>query len=602
MKVITKWGYEVDHAMTIVGYDDEIRYDFNGDGLYTNDIDINHDNIIDMRDWEIGGLIVANSWGDSWGNFGKCYMMYKLLAESNNFGGIWNNTVYGIKVRTDYSPFLTYKITIKHNSRQQIRITAGSSPDINAIKPSFTMSFPIFNYQGGNLNMPGGSNNSGQTIEIGLDVTPLLSNLQNNQAAKFFLMVDENDPDGKGLGEIVSFSAISYTNGVDETLCSKKNIVLNNNSRTMLSIIKSVSFNPISITSNQLPTTSANIPYSQQLSAIGGTNPYKWNLKIDYSEQTLHSNFPEVKDHSLSFNNNDDGVAEVPLGFPFMFYGKYYDKVYVSTDGSILFDNEFKYVRTYDNLKANKAITVFGADLQIYDGDGVWYEGDQYQTTFYWNVSEFEKPGSNIKAAITIFANGSIYFYYGEGITNDITLIAGVSNGDNLNFTIESNTSSNEIPKKNRIKFITTDFPIGMQLDENGLFNGTPIVNNRTYNLKFIVYDYNNISNEKTIPFIVGHNEVSDEDISLNYFPNPFTDYIIFSAYNITNEEKRITIDIFNSRGVLLRNICNNVLLSKNIDLIWNGIDNNDNQVNSGIYFARIKINNTIKYKKIIML
>ena len=48
--------------MTIVGYDDAVKLDFNGDGQFTNDIDINGDFIVDMNDWEIGALIVVNSW------------------------------------------------------------------------------------------------------------------------------------------------------------------------------------------------------------------------------------------------------------------------------------------------------------------------------------------------------------------------------------------------------------------------------------------------------------------------------------------------------------------------------------------------------------
>ena len=33
--------------MTIVGYNDSIRFDYNGDGKYTNDVDQNEDGIID---------------------------------------------------------------------------------------------------------------------------------------------------------------------------------------------------------------------------------------------------------------------------------------------------------------------------------------------------------------------------------------------------------------------------------------------------------------------------------------------------------------------------------------------------------------------------
>ncbi|MCK4678517.1 MAG: hypothetical protein KAT48_10330 [Bacteroidales bacterium] len=54
-------GSPFNHAMTFVGYNDSIKYDYNDDERFTNDIDINGDNIIDIRDWEIGALKIVNS-------------------------------------------------------------------------------------------------------------------------------------------------------------------------------------------------------------------------------------------------------------------------------------------------------------------------------------------------------------------------------------------------------------------------------------------------------------------------------------------------------------------------------------------------------------
>ena len=49
----------VGHALTVIGYDDEIGVDLNNDGEITNDIDINGDDVVDMGDWEMGALILA---------------------------------------------------------------------------------------------------------------------------------------------------------------------------------------------------------------------------------------------------------------------------------------------------------------------------------------------------------------------------------------------------------------------------------------------------------------------------------------------------------------------------------------------------------------
>ena len=63
--VMTEWCGDPVHGMTIVGYNDSIRYDYNEDGKFTNDIDLNDDGIINMKDWEVGALKFANSYGIS---------------------------------------------------------------------------------------------------------------------------------------------------------------------------------------------------------------------------------------------------------------------------------------------------------------------------------------------------------------------------------------------------------------------------------------------------------------------------------------------------------------------------------------------------------
>ena len=241
MDLITGWGTEVNHAMTFVGYNDSIRYDFNGDEQYTNDIDITGDGIVDMRDWEIGGIIVVNSWGLSWGNSGRSYMMYRLLAEEVANGGIWSNMVHGIKVKETYSPILTMKVTLEHNSREKIKISAGVSTDLNATEPEFIKEFPLFDYQGGDYYMQGGNSlEANKTIEFGLEITPLLSYIEDGAEAKFFLQVNESDASSVGTGQVISFSVVDYSDGEDETVSEQTNIAINDNSVTYLSLQKTI--------------------------------------------------------------------------------------------------------------------------------------------------------------------------------------------------------------------------------------------------------------------------------------------------------------------------------------------------------------------------
>jgi hypothetical protein len=65
-QIIKAWGTSDLHAMTIVGYDDGVGYDYNGNGTV--------ENVGDLGNWELGCFIVANSWGTGWLNDGFAYV------------------------------------------------------------------------------------------------------------------------------------------------------------------------------------------------------------------------------------------------------------------------------------------------------------------------------------------------------------------------------------------------------------------------------------------------------------------------------------------------------------------------------------------------
>ena len=61
-KYVKAWGTQVDHAMTIVGYDDRIEFDLDGNGVAG-----------ETEKDEKGAWILVNSWGTWWGNSGFIY-------------------------------------------------------------------------------------------------------------------------------------------------------------------------------------------------------------------------------------------------------------------------------------------------------------------------------------------------------------------------------------------------------------------------------------------------------------------------------------------------------------------------------------------------
>ena len=194
MKVIISWGDVVNHAMTFIGYDDEIKYDFNNDGQYTNDIDINNDGLVNVKDWEIGGLILANSWGTyGFGNSGKAYMMYRLLATGSNNPngyGVLSSMVQVLTVK-EHTPEIVGKLSIKETNRKLLqRILVGYSNDLSSTTPTSYETLSPFRGMGGPFYMQGGSSNNDKTLEMAVDFTDILEPVAIGDEIKLFIGVN----------------------------------------------------------------------------------------------------------------------------------------------------------------------------------------------------------------------------------------------------------------------------------------------------------------------------------------------------------------------------------------------------------------------------
>ncbi|NTW25141.1 MAG: T9SS type A sorting domain-containing protein [Lentimicrobium sp.] len=501
-QVVTQWGYEVNHAMTFVGFDDDIRYDFNNDGQYTNTLDITGDAIVDLRDWEIGGVIMVNSWGSSFGDNGKAYVMYRTLALSVAEGGIWNNMLHVIRTRTDYSPQINLKAIVKHTSRNKIKISAGVSSNTNDVKPAHVLEFPMFSYQGGDFYMQGGYSEADKSLEMGLDITPLLSYIEPGQQARFFIQLEEQDPGNSSAGQITSLFLTQPEQSMEYS-SQMANVPILNNDTTWMWVDVSLDFIPAEITTQELPVAQAGLPYSYQLEAAGAPAPYEWTIIQQYTESDNQAEYPAITSNSLVPNNYDDGFATQSIDFAFPFYGESYQDLVITTDGSIAFDGQFEYIRSEAALKAAKAITPYGADLMIYPeyNDGIFYEGDATHATFRWKISKFENPSFDNDFAVTLYPNGNITFHYGSGITPASDWAAGISAGDGQNYLVAAISGSLGIVANSSSLFQCPPLPSGMQLSSEGIFSGVPTEPNGEWNISFKATSANSLFDIKTLPF-----------------------------------------------------------------------------------------------------
>lgn len=542
--VITFWDSEVNHAMTFVGYNDNIRYDFNGDGQYTNNKDIDGNGILDLRDFEVGGLIMANSWGETWGDSGKAYVPYKLLAEPKTNGGIGSSIVHVIRAKATYTPKATMKATITHTSRGKLRVTAGVSINPNANKPDYTLQAPIFNFQGGDLYMLGGATESDKTIELGLDITPLLGYINSSQEARFFLVVEEKDSDNQSNGSIGSFSVIDYTNGTVETACPQTNIGINDNDTTYLWVNKALTFDKVAISTQTLPDAAAGFPYDFNLTAQNGTAPYQWDFLINYNENPKSAAYESIVDQALAPSDPDDGSADIDLPFSFPFYDKSYSKIKVSTDGSILFGNQFEYVRDLAGIMATTAITVYGSDLMVYpsDGDGIWYKSTSDSLTVRWKISKFDNQAFNADFSVTLFPSGIIKYNYGSGITSSTDWISGVSMGNGVSYNIASIAGLSTIPADLCLEFTTQGFPEGLKISSDGKMTFTPKEIGKTWAITAKVTDLNRVAATKTLN--LHSTEILKFSVDTLKFDSPNTPdpWIVGKDITITNSYAQAVI------------------------------------------------------------
>ena len=501
------------HAMTIVGYNDSIRWDYNDDGLYTNHIDLNNDGIIDPRDWEIGGVKFVNSYNNDWGDSGFCYMTYKCLAEDFELGGIWNKAVQILEVNEDYQPLLTYKITLKHDIRNKIRVLAGVSQDTSDLLPAYIMDFPILDHQGGLHYLQGNDTAEAlKSLEFGLDVTPLLSQLQPGLPARFFFLVDENDRYGEATGEISAFSLMDYVDDLQEIQAPDLPLEIENDSRTMTSLVHTPDFEPVQITTERLPVFNAGEPYSIQLEAGNGSLPYTWELVHHYCLSQSVENLPDTGSVQVLFTPDYDTIMPVALPFGFSFYGEEYDTVWMHINGYLLLGYTqlpWPYLEEpelmFRNFRMIAPVDYDWFTIIPAKGDGGWVELNDSCATFRWQLSY----GTSVNPAKENFAariwqNGKIEFIYGSCGLDGIRWISGISSGNNCDFLKSPVSGADQVISGTRISFTPGPGPQGMTLDGSGLLTGTPVNDEKIDELTFRVTDDRGLSDLKTFQFTSG--------------------------------------------------------------------------------------------------
>ena len=506
-KVCISWGASPNHGLTITGYNDSIRWDYNGDGQYTNNIDITDDGIVDVRDWEIGGFKMCNTYSTPYNG----WMMYRTLALASTEGGIWNNTVNVLFPIKEYSPSLTAKVRIYYTNRWRIKIIAGYSTNISASEPDYYMTFPIVDYQGGELGMQGASDEASREIELGLDITPFLNIIPSATPVKFFFQVHETDPEGWGSGYIRNFSVIDYTSGSPvEYVSGDVNVSIIHNSVTTVSVNHTPVFNKPEITTDVLPTANVYHQYSHQMEASGGSSPYRWEFDQDYTMTEISTAIP-VPTTELTGT-----LINLPFDFPF--YGETYNYFYLTNTGLIDFSGE-----TYSLPYNNNSLSNYSVRFLNRKGIAAFYSTTECSTYYSQDADNYiiRWVGTNIDVSLKLKSDGTVTIYYNNcSPAPSVVWNSGVSYGDLGNYILTPLSGSSTPISSVGYTFEPKFPPDFFSLSEEGLLTAVPDVELLAYPLNFKITDANGLINRKTIP-------ISTEGLIIEYEVSTLDDEFI---------------------------------------------------------------------------
>ncbi len=193
------------HAMTVVGYNDQIW------------VDINQNNLVDVG--EKGAFRIANSWGTGWGEAGFAWMSYDALKNPSAVpNGPSANRIYGwspsrahwVTAKSDYQPRLLGKFTLNHTTRDHLRLSLGVS-GIDQTQPSKIWIPQMIYNQGGAYGFNGSTAAVPGTFVFDFtDLVPLGSGLNT-----YYLGV-QDDTLGQA-ATLESFVLIDVANGNSQT-------------------------------------------------------------------------------------------------------------------------------------------------------------------------------------------------------------------------------------------------------------------------------------------------------------------------------------------------------------------------------------------------
>ena len=189
------------HAMTLVGYDLSVEYDCDGDGMISDD--------------ERGAFILVNSWGTWWGTDGRAYIPFCYFSHAGQDYAMDSWDAQALCIETEYKkPVIGLRLKLSYSSRNDLNIRFGAADGYQATKSDkgAMLNYPIMRAQGGDHNMQGTMFSSGQSIEMGFDLSDLKDATDRMKAPCWLIILSKTVTGKSGTGHLVDATVYDYAN------------------------------------------------------------------------------------------------------------------------------------------------------------------------------------------------------------------------------------------------------------------------------------------------------------------------------------------------------------------------------------------------------
>jgi len=239
----------------------------------------------------------------------------------------------------------------------------------------------------------------------------------------------------------------------------------------------------------------------------------------------------------------------------------------------------YSYPQLINNTMVNN--TVLNEDLFFNTGTiHTFLSKPQIVNNIIWDNLNYYLGGTQLlecKAFYTIF-NDIESGHEGEGNIDSNPLFTNSAGND---FTLQNGSPC--------INNGTLDVPFGTELPDYDLVGNPRITGD---NVDMGAYEY--ISSEIT------NNQLPVNNYRLTNYPNPFNPETTIN-YSL-KENSKVSLKIYNIKGQKIKTLIDKSISAGNHTVVWDGKDENNQPVGSGIYFYKLKSGNYQQIKKMMML